>query len=202
MFPDPDDGPPCDLETLCGVTISRDVRPQLDLPPFSVPRRPRRMLRASVPKAAVDEDCDLSGCKEDVGPSPWHPWQRSVHSVPVPEAVQRLPERHLSGGVTSSLPRHPQRGRRVDRRSFVLRQRAERLGWHMLIMLRGRAGYPFTRSADFAQLPPHASTTGLASHLTGTVRRGDAPCSKTARCARWQSFTQPTQIARTVSATS
>jgi hypothetical protein len=69
VLPDPNYRPSRIAQALVGVPVSTAVRLDLRLPPVGVCLRPRCVLRASVPEAAIYEDGDPETRKHDVGPA-------------------------------------------------------------------------------------------------------------------------------------
>ena len=69
--------------------------------------RLRRMLRAAVPEAPVDEHGDLGTREQDVRSSARHPGERGIDAEPAASGVEKPAERDLRLRVTSALPAHP-----------------------------------------------------------------------------------------------
>ena len=67
VLPDADDLPPEIVKTLVGVSVPFNVLPDFPSPPFDIGLWPRPMDRAIVPEASIDEDCQTSTRKDDVG---------------------------------------------------------------------------------------------------------------------------------------
>lgn len=58
VLPEPKDGPTSIPQVRIGAPVTTDVASELLLPPRGVVRGRGSVLRARVPEAAVDEDCD------------------------------------------------------------------------------------------------------------------------------------------------
>src|SRR5215469_12017235 len=67
VFPYPDNGPPGRMEPGVGVSIACHVALDLRAPELGIAPGRAVMLRAAVPKAAVDEDGDLGSGKHEIG---------------------------------------------------------------------------------------------------------------------------------------
>lgn len=106
MLPDAYDSPA--LLTKAGVrfTVSLDIAVELPRPPLLIVLRPRRVQWATMPKAAVYEDCDATFREEDVGTPTRHAGQRCINSEPVASAMERPPYAHLRGSVAPTLAPH------------------------------------------------------------------------------------------------
>ena len=136
VLPDTDDRPAVRHQPCGRVAIPLDVRLQLRRPPRSVVRRPRRVLRAAMPEAAVDEDSDPSRGEHDVSPSTGYAREWNVYAVPIPKAMQSPPQRDLWGRVARPLLRHPSGSRWIGQRRRGAADYGGSVGRHRLIMLR------------------------------------------------------------------
>lgn len=104
VLPDCDHGPAECVEVASVSNVSRTIRAQLHRPVAAIARRHGEALRASVPEAPVDEDCDLLPTEREVG----SPGQRLV---PSPAANTGHPERSGESELRAriargSYPRH------------------------------------------------------------------------------------------------
>lgn len=115
VFPNAHDGPSDCLKPCRRVQITLEVRLQLGLPPGGIPHWPGRVLRATVPEAAIDENSDFLAWKQKVCSAARSAWNGSIHAIPVSKTMKCASQCHLRGGVTSSLSRHPARRDRISR---------------------------------------------------------------------------------------
>jgi hypothetical protein len=80
MLPYSNDHPSCVREPAVGISVASTVGLDLGTPPFSVPRRPRSVLGAAVPEAAIGENHDALTREDDVASSP-RPLNRTIDEV-------------------------------------------------------------------------------------------------------------------------
>lgn len=69
MFPESERCPACFAQHQVRFSVALSVAVQLRHPVLRIPLRRRRMLRASVPEAAVNEDCNSLLREHDVSPA-------------------------------------------------------------------------------------------------------------------------------------
>src|SRR5699024_3363246 len=119
VLPEPEDAPSCVGERACGPEIAFSVRNDLRPPIGDVGLRLHVMLRAAVPEAPVDEDCDPNAREDDVRSAPAIRRIRGeVHAIAEAGCVQATTDLELDGGVSACV--------RAHRAASVL---AARLGW-------------------------------------------------------------------------
>ena len=70
------------------------------------------MIRAAVPEAAINEDCNTGARKDDVRPPGW---RYRVHPVPEAGPPKQPPKHDLGGGVSAPNPRHQLRAAKRHR---------------------------------------------------------------------------------------
>jgi hypothetical protein len=90
-----------------GVSIALAVSLELVPPPVRVRSREGGVLRTQVPEAPVDEDGDLRGTEDDVGPSAHAREDRPLDAVAQPGCVQGTAQRDLRARVPPPLLLHP-----------------------------------------------------------------------------------------------
>jgi hypothetical protein len=88
VFPHPEGQPSLGLKAADSVLVAGTVSFDLVPPPLRVRPRPRPMLRASVPEAAINEDCYASLREHHVGTSTHVEQRRSIHSEPQAHAME------------------------------------------------------------------------------------------------------------------
>lgn len=109
MFPDSDDQPPGRREPGIGVSIPNAVPLKLLVPVPSVHLRSSPgVIRASVPKAAVNEDCHFGGSEHDIYSSASAGHHGLVESKAKTEPVQRPAHGDFRHGVLDRLSLHPE----------------------------------------------------------------------------------------------
>lgn len=87
MLPHPDDDPVRLLKVRFVSAITSNIRIELGAPPISIRLRSHRMLRATMPKTAINENCDLGSGENNV----WSPWKDcNIDPVSKPTSVQFL----------------------------------------------------------------------------------------------------------------
>jgi hypothetical protein len=92
VFPYADHMPPGVVKRFIGRTIAAAVRFDLLAPPIRVRLGPRRMLRAAVPEATVDEHGQTGAREENVcSPARMMRERSSVDEESEPTAVQSTP---------------------------------------------------------------------------------------------------------------
>jgi hypothetical protein len=90
-----------------GLTVPLDVAGELGGPPGRVVGGSRLVLRASVPEAAVDEDCDLRPREKDVRPATRHAREGGVDAVSEPLMMQLTSKNDLGLRIACGLSGHP-----------------------------------------------------------------------------------------------
>ena len=139
--------------------IALDVGRELVPPPLRVVLRSRRMLRAAVPEAAIDEDDDLAAGEDDVAATSEGRLGPVVDPVPVAECVQSTSDLQLELRVSTLLPAHAI-ARRADRAA-----RASRHGEHVFTQC------SVERLSTGTQTAPLQSTEEPTRRLVGQRRR-------------------------------
>jgi hypothetical protein len=162
MLPEPQHDPPRGRQAGIRVAVPPDVPEDLLLPPRGVRPRPRRVDRARVPEAAIDEHDDLRADECEVGP-PSGARQRPVDAVAQAEPVDGRTNGELAECVARGCRQHPVSN--VRRRC-----------WRAL---RFRAPRPRRRS--------HGRCGGRRSRSNGGRSRGRASAASTR--ARWSRAT-------------
>lgn len=99
MGPHTNDHPTRGAKFPIGVPIAANVRGQLRIPPRSVLVRLSSMLRAGVPEASIDEDCDSRPAEHDVGSPSRRTQGRRVDRVSKALPVEDLANQQLAGSV-------------------------------------------------------------------------------------------------------
>ena len=107
MLPHSDHGPTVlgkpAVRLLVPLLVSRELLP----PPVGVRARKRRMLRARVPEAAVDEHDDLRPREDDVGAASSIELERLLNAEAISTPMQGGSKRELRRRMRSSRPAHP-----------------------------------------------------------------------------------------------
>ncbi|BBU24301.1 Uncharacterised protein [Mycobacterium xenopi] len=80
------------------------------------------MLAASMPEAAVDENCDLLSCERYIDCAAPHTGDRVMHTVAQSSSVQKPTQINLGTGVAARVPAHLLR--------HLSRRWDHTLGWH------------------------------------------------------------------------
>lgn len=161
VLPRPDNPPPSTLEGASDQPVARDVSFELGDPVVAVPLGNVAVLRAAMPKAAVDEHGDAPAREDDVG------LRRDGGQLePVVDAEAQAPrveaasERALGAGVASPVARHAPRHPRVERRgvrrfAHLCRLRLERFGTPTRTRAQGRTRMVLVVSATLQVLLGH-----------------------------------------------
>jgi hypothetical protein len=89
MLPDSDGNPSSLDERGVGLAVAADIRFNLVAPKFCIPLWPRRMLRAAMPKATIDEHCDPGSAEDNVGVAPMAIERSLVDSVAKATCMER-----------------------------------------------------------------------------------------------------------------
>ena len=99
MFPDSYNAPSSRAQTMIGVGVPELVTVELSDPPGSVCLRVCTVYGTAVPKAAIDENCDLRRRKHYVG-SPSHSGDNGhVQAIPKTHRMKCSPQKNLRTGV-------------------------------------------------------------------------------------------------------
>jgi hypothetical protein len=108
VFPDPDYGPSARPKPTVSVLIPRDVAIQLRPPPCLVRLRRRRMDRATMPEAAVNEDGYAPARERNIAPSASETRQGKgvVHAVPQAASMELDPQSQLRQCASPRLLGH------------------------------------------------------------------------------------------------
>jgi hypothetical protein len=102
VLPDANDCPTGVKQPAVGVAVPRSVTLDLSAPPVRVGYGPRHVNRASVPKAAVNENGNPCAWKHEIRPSA-QLWDRpNVHAVAETASMQFRSKAHLWRGVASA----------------------------------------------------------------------------------------------------
>jgi len=111
VLPKSQDSPPLIFEDGVGLFVALLVSLNLRSPPVGIGPRLPEVLWASVPEAAVDEDCNPSAPKNDVGAPPKSRDRSSIDSVSEPAFVQQTADGDFALRVTPFLCGHPRTNR-------------------------------------------------------------------------------------------
>ena len=103
MFPNSDDYPSRFLKGHIITTVTSNVRSKLGAPPIGIRLRSHGMLWATMPKTAVNENCDLGSSENNV----WSPSQGwNIDPISKSPAVQFLSQGQFRARPRSSEVRH------------------------------------------------------------------------------------------------
>lgn len=111
VLPYPNHAPPSFAQPLVSIAITSSVPFELLAPPISVVLRPRPVLRAAVPIAAIHEHGDSMPGENNIRPAPQALQRRIVDSEPQGAPMELGAQPHLGGRVPLSCSGHP----RADR---------------------------------------------------------------------------------------
>jgi hypothetical protein len=106
VLPDPDNLPPALTEETVGLPVACLVSRQLVLPPFGVGLRPRAVLGAGMPEAAVYVNRHVSRAEHDVGTGTQARNGGTVHPEAEATAVQLRADRQLRESVAAAETGH------------------------------------------------------------------------------------------------
>lgn len=105
MFPEPQHPPARGAELRVGLLVPLDVALQLWQPVGPVPLGDRRVQRASVPEAAIDEHGDAASCECDVGStSPAH--RREFDAISKPHRMKSPAHGEFRRCIASAFGAH------------------------------------------------------------------------------------------------
>lgn len=113
MFPEAQDCPAGSREYIIGVGIPHLVAFDLLSPIIGVGFRRYEVFGAAVPKAAIDEDCDLRLREDDVGMTTDRAIGPNIRSVPQTACMQNPADGEFRFGVPSPVRLHGPAGMEV-----------------------------------------------------------------------------------------
>src|SRR5947208_506274 len=99
VLPDPHHRPSSLRQLSVCILVSSAVRSDLFSPPLGIALRPSTVLRASVPKAAIDENCDTGGREDNVHRATDSRDNLPANQVAEAESMQRGTQGELSRRV-------------------------------------------------------------------------------------------------------
>lgn len=116
MLPEPDDLPSGSLKRGVDALVALHVPPELGSPVPLVRGGLPTVLGTDMPEASVDEDCDLLGGEDDVGPD-LHRAEVETEVLPVtePHPVESAAQGNLRLGVSAAVGLHVARPPLVER---------------------------------------------------------------------------------------
>lgn len=106
MFPEAQDCPTGSLEYIIGVGIPLLVAFDFLSPVVGVGFRRYEVFGAAVPKAAIDEDCNLRFCEDDVSMTTDRAIRPNIRPVPQTACMQNPADGELRFGVPSLVRLH------------------------------------------------------------------------------------------------
>lgn len=105
VLPESEHEPACVEERGVGFAVAHNVSLELRSPVAGVRLRCRRVFRAAVPEAPVDEDCDAPSGEHDVGTSTSAEWS-VVDPVAQPGGVEQSAHCELRRGIPPAVRHH------------------------------------------------------------------------------------------------
>lgn len=106
VFPETQNSPPQSFEMLRGLAVTLRIVVQLRPPPTGIRPGVRCVFRTAVPKASVDEHCDVWAGEGDVDASARPTGHWAVQAVAMSRSMQQTTHSHFGRCVSTCLAAH------------------------------------------------------------------------------------------------